>query len=74
MNDFKLQFYFNLYKNKPFVSSEIFRAKFKKIHGDFECISRLVIMIENYQIKKYGCLLKDGSMDKISRQERIRKL
>lgn len=35
---------------------------------------KLVVAIENYQIKKYGCTLGNGSMDKNSRPERIRKL
>jgi hypothetical protein len=52
----------------------MFRAKFKKLHGDFKYLDKLVVEIENYQIKKYGCTLGNGSMDKNSRPERIRKL
>ena len=73
-NEFKLQFYFNLYKDKSMINSSMFRAKFKKLHGDFKYLDKLVVEIENYQIKKYGCTLGNGSMDKNSTPERIRKL
>ena len=73
-SEFKLQFYFNLYKDKSMINSSMFRAKFKKLHGDFKHLDKLVVAIENYQIKKYGCNLGNGSMDKNSRPERIRKL
>ncbi len=51
-NEFKLQFYFNLYKDKSMINSSMFRAKFKKLHGDFKYLDKLVVAIENYQIKK----------------------
>ena len=35
MEEFKLQFYFNLYKNTSMDSRNDFRAKFHKRHGDF---------------------------------------
>lgn len=73
-SEFKLQFYFNLYKDKSMINSSMFRAKFKKLHGDFKHLDKLVVEIENYQIKKYGCTLGNGSMYKNSRPERIRKL
>lgn len=72
--EFKLQFYFNFYKDKSMINSSMFRAKFHKRHGDFKHLDKLVVAIENYQIKKYGCTLGNGSMDKNSRPERIRKL
>lgn len=72
--EFKLQFYFNLYKDKSIINSNMFRTKFKKLHGNFEHLDKLVVKMENYQIKKYGCILENGSIDKNSRPERIRKL
>lgn len=54
MNEFKLEFYFNLYKDKPLKSRDEFRKKFKKAHGNFLYLPELIVKIENYQIKKYG--------------------
>lgn len=50
MEEFKLQFYFNLYKDKPFVNGVTFKKRFERMHGKFESINKLIIMIENYQI------------------------
>ena len=55
MEEFKLQFYFNLYKNTSMDSRNDFRAKFHKRHGDFRYLNELIRMIENYQIKTFGC-------------------
>lgn len=54
MNEFKLQFYFNLYKDKPFNSRDEFKLNFIKKHGRFQYLSELIVRIERYQIKKYG--------------------
>ena len=59
MNEFKLQFYFNIFKDKTMNNIVTFKANFKKLYGDFNYINELIIMIEKYQIKKYGCVLKD---------------
>lgn len=59
MTEFKLEFYFNLYKDRPISTREEFRIKFKKTHGEFEYINELLVMIEKYQIKKYGTTLYD---------------
>lgn len=59
MTEFKLEFYFNLYKDRPISTREEFRIKFKKTHGEFEYINELLVMIERYQIKKYGTTLYD---------------
>lgn len=58
--DFKLQFYFNLYKDKGMPNRAEFRNNFKKSHGEFAYVEELIIMIERYQIKKYGCTLTNG--------------
>ena len=54
INEFKLEFYFNLYKDKPLKSRDEFRKNFKKAHGNFLYLPELIVRIENYQIKKYG--------------------
>lgn len=53
-NEFKLEFYFNLYKDKPLKNRDEFRKNFKKVHGNFLYLPELIFRIENYQIKKYG--------------------
>ena len=54
MNEFKLNFYFNMYKDTAFKNSEEFRKEFKKNHGEFKYLSELVVMIYNYQSATYG--------------------
>ena len=54
INEFKLEFYFNLYKDKPLKNRDEFRKNFKKVHGNFLYLPELIVRIENYQIKKYG--------------------
>ena len=53
-NEFKLEFYFNLYKDKPLKNRDEFRKNFKKVHGKFLYLPELIVRIEKYQIKKYG--------------------
>ena len=55
--EFKLQFYFNLYKDYPIGSRDSFREMFRKKHGKFTYLPELIIMIERYQIKKHGATL-----------------
>ena len=57
--DFKLKFYFNIYKDKPLSSRAEFRIRIKKLHGEFKRLEELIKNIENYQIKKYGTTLYD---------------
>ena len=54
INEFKLEFYFNLYKDKPLKNRDEFRKNFKKAHGNFLYLPELIVRIEKYQIKKYG--------------------
>ena len=54
INEFKLEFYFNLYKDKPLKNRDEFRKNFKKARGHFLYLPELIVRIENYQIKKYG--------------------
>ena len=54
MLEFKLQFYFKMFKDKPFKNAKVFKSEFIKKYCNFEYLNELVIMITNYQIKKYG--------------------
>lgn len=52
--DFKLNYYFQKYKDTSIVSRNDFRLRFKKENGKFNYLEELIVMIEQYQIKKYG--------------------
>ena len=65
--DFKLNYYYYKYKDTPLPSSEEFRKNFKKREYDFPYLNELIIMIINYQVKKYGMTLQDPN--KILRRE-----
>lgn len=60
MEEFKLNYYFNEYKDKPFKSSRHFRNMFIKKNGKFQGLDKLVVMIYNYQVKKFGQILLCG--------------
>lgn len=57
--EFKLNLYFNLYKDAPLIQRNDFRKKFIKKYGKFECLEELIFMIEQYQIETYGSTLYD---------------
>ena len=46
MEEFKLNFYFNLYKDKVMQNRDVFRANFHKLHGNFNYLEELIKMIE----------------------------
>ena len=78
--DFKLNYYFNELKDLSFQLREKFKSRFIKRYGRFELLNELVLMVENYQMKKYGetiCSFNPGKTknesDKIRRLERQRK-
>lgn len=73
MEEFKLQFYFNLYKDKALPNREELRKNFKKIHGEFKYLEELILMIEKYQIKTYGCTLPNGSFVRQKSREELNK-
>ena len=54
VEEFKLNLYFDKYKNKPLPNRNEFRKEFKKKHGNFKYLEELILMIEKYQIKKFG--------------------
>lgn len=68
MEEFKLNFYFNLYKDKVMQNRDVFRANFHKLHGNFNYLEELIKMIENYQIKTYGCTLHSNEINDIKRR------
>lgn len=73
--DFKLNYYFNELKDLPFQSRNEFKGNFIRKYGKFELLNELVLMVENYQIEKYGqtiCSFNPGKT-KIE-SERIRRL
>lgn len=60
MLDFKLNYYFEKYKDICILSVPRFREMFIKENGDFPLISELAMMIQKYQYKEYGNLLSSG--------------
>ena len=52
--EFKLNLYFNMYKDGPVGSRDNFRAKFIKKHGKYQYLPELIYMIERYQYEKFG--------------------
>lgn len=60
MLEFKLNIYFEKYKDTCIVSITRFKEEFIKKHGEFGLLNELVIMIQKYQYKKYGNLLQSG--------------
>lgn len=62
MLEFKLNMYFEEYKDNIIVSIPKFKEMFIKKHGEFELLNELVNMIIKYQYKKYGNLLQVGNI------------
>ena len=56
-NEFKLQFYFNMYKDYPVINTQKFTYEFIKKHGKFNYLRELILMIEKYQRQRYGNLV-----------------
>lgn len=59
--DFRLNYYYHKYKDKPLPNSDEFRKNFKKTEGKFTYLNELIVMIINYQVKKYGRSLPDDT-------------
>lgn len=62
MLEFKLNMYFEEYKDSILVSVPKFKEIFIKKHGEFELLNELINMIVKYQYKKYGNLLQTGKV------------
>lgn len=58
MYEFKLNYYFEIFKDDIFDNRKKFREKFIKNYGKFEYLEELILMIEKYQMKKYGNMLR----------------
>lgn len=52
--EFKLNYYFEKYKDTSFKTNEIFKRDFIKKEGDFTLLNELVLLINKYQVKKFG--------------------
>lgn len=61
MLEFKLNYYFEKLKDTPIASVSKFKSAFIKKYGDFELLGELSIMIQRYQLKKYGQVLESGT-------------
>ena len=73
--NFKLNYYFEKYKDTSLNSNEDFRLKFIKENGKFEYLNELILMINRYQVKKYGSNLNNyvkcyKSKEQIIREKR----
>lgn len=62
MLEFKLNLYFEEYKDACALSFTRFKNKFIKKHGNFTLIPELFNMIQKYQYTTYGTLLEDGKL------------
>ena len=61
MLEFKLNYYFNKYKESCVISTPKFKEDFIKKEGKFELMNELIVMIQRYQYKKYSELIPDGT-------------
>lgn len=81
MLEFKLQYYFEKYKNTCVISAPKFKNTFIRKEGEFELLNELLVMIQRYQIKKYhdlipsgnktGTVVKRGTYGKLENQRNI---
>lgn len=67
--DFKLNLYYEMYKNKSLQNREEFRKNFTKKHGKFQYLEELIKMIEKYQMKKYGETLARSNLVLLKNRE-----
>lgn len=79
MLDFKLNYYFEKYKGYPVGSTTKFKADFIEKEGNFQYLHELIIMIQKYQIKKYGAIIDGESIEwiynhKVYENDRNRKV
>lgn len=62
MEQFKINYYFNLYKDSAITSARIFRSYMKYKHKitDVNLITEIYSKINKYQVKKYGTNIING--------------
>ena len=65
MLEFKLNYYYEMYKDTCIHSIRIFKDNFRKKHGDFALLNELTIMIHKYQYDKYGDLIPSGKQTSV---------
>lgn len=73
MSDFKLNMYFEMYKDKPLPNRDEFRKNFKNKHGKFQYLEELIKMIEKHQFKKYGMTLPKDDLVWVKNKDDIRR-
>ena len=71
--DFKLNLYFNMYKDYPIGSRDKFRKRFVKKHGKFHYLPELILMIEKYQKEKFGMTIWEEMGYSSDRKKRRRR-
>lgn len=64
MLEFKLNLYFEKYKEESIISYTNFKKKFNDENEHFTLFNELFNMIKEYQFKKYGSLVMDGKQVK----------
>lgn len=60
MLEFKLNLYFEKYKEESIISYTDFKKKFNDENEPFTLFNELFNMIKEYQLKKYGSLIESG--------------
>lgn len=70
--EFKLNMYFEMYKDKSFHNAKEFKTYFINKHGEFPYLSELYMMMDKYQIKKYGQSLVYTYDPFLTKEERLR--
>ena len=61
MLEFKLQYYFEKYKDIGLTSTSKFKTEFIKTEGNFDLLNELIVMIQRYQFHKYGEIVPFGT-------------
>ena len=70
MLEFKLNMYFEEYKDTSVCKTSEFKKDFIKKHGEFPLLNELIIMIQKYQIKKYGSTLDRSNFIETNKNQR----
>ena len=70
MLEFKLSLYFEEYKDTSVCKVSEFKKKIIKKHGKFPLLNELIIMVQKYQIKKYGSTLDRSNFIETNKNQR----
>lgn len=63
MLEFKLNYYFEKYKDHVIGSVTKFKKDFIKNEGEFKYLQEVVVMVMKYQINKYGYIIDGVSQE-----------